>query len=98
MTPFISRPTNNGQPSNALGSILTSKLDLNFSSICVTKSRLINSPIPRAARSLAIPLTPNASGRFGVIAISITDQHFLDGVSLDNQQISNQLLDSHLIQ
>ena len=31
-----------------------------------------SSPMPFAARSRATPLTPNASGRFGVIAISMT--------------------------
>ena len=51
--------------------MLTVKGEGNVASIFGV-SFVMTLPRPRAAKSRAIPATPSASGRFGVIAISIT--------------------------
>ena len=53
---------------------------LNFPST-VTFSRSFKVPKPLAAKSLAIPIIPSASGRLGVIAISTTVSIFLGSFS-----------------
>ncbi len=71
VTPRISRPWNTGQPSRASSSIVTATGD-GYAPGTGSTARGRNVPSPRAARSRAIPWTPSASGRFGVIATSIT--------------------------
>ncbi|OIQ66386.1 hypothetical protein GALL_520440 [mine drainage metagenome] len=66
-TPRITRPANRGQPfSFNAGSIVTvtgeAKVPVTGSTTCG-----FNLPKPRAAKSRAMPRTPSASGRFGVI-------------------------------
>ena len=82
----MTRPKNTGVLSRQFLSISTEigqgKLPLTGAA-----SLFINLPRPRAARSLAIPRTPSASGLFGVIAISMVVSTF-DGLLSANQSMN----------
>ena len=70
-TPLITRPKKTGHCPSASSSILTVMGQANSPFTAVTSCGF-KRPSPRAARSRAMPRTPSASGRLGVMAISIT--------------------------
>ena len=57
----------------SLGSLISQFIEELNSSFKLFNFKGFNSPIPKADKSLAIPLTPKQSPLFGVISISIIE-------------------------
>ena len=71
-TPRISRPAKTGQAPCATSSAIVTWIGEGNRPATASIAGVFSRPSPRAARSRATPVTPSASGRLGVMAMSKT--------------------------